>query len=452
MKNREHFLLYATLTAVVAGILIGGLFPEYAIHTKIFGNIFLNVLKMIVVPLIIVSLIVGITSLGSAQNLYAIGWKTMGYFFVTTVLASILGLVLVNVAQPGKNFRHEKPEVSVTQASGVASEAGSVHPEAAPREAFTLSALKIALLGDPETGKEGIIPENLFSAMATGNIFPLIFFSLFIGYALLRQGEAAEKVIDAVVVFNNAIMHLITWVMYLIPLGTFGLIAGQISNAGGFAHILPEVVAVGKYTATLVTGYALHGAVVLSLLLWCVGGRNPFTFLKGMRAALLTGFSTASSSATLPVTMDCLEHNNNVSSHTTIFVLSLGATLNMNGTALTFTVIPMFIAQVYGIAMGPLEQCAVVLVATLMAISAASIPGINWMTLAIVLNTLQLPLAGIALVITVDWLMERCGTVVNIWGNAVCASVIERHQTQELHTEAATEPSLEGTVSDQIAY
>ncbi len=449
LKNKEHVLLYTTLFSVITGILVGGFFPEHAVHTKIFGDIFLNVLKMIVVPLIMVSMMVGIASLGNLQDLYTIGWKTIAYFFGTTVLAAMLGLVLVNVIQPGKNFMNDRvgtraAAVSAAQKSGVPAESESIQLDAVPREAFSLSAFETALLGDPETGKEGLIPQNLFNAMVKGNILPLMFFSIFIGYALLRQGEAAEPVIDAIIVVNNVIMLLIGWIMYLVPIGTFGLIAGQIGEAGGFANMLPELVAVGKFTSTVLAGLFLHSAVVLSLLLWRVGGKNPFTFLKGMRSALLTGFSTASSSATLPVTMDCLEHNNGVSGQVSIFVLPLGATLNMNGAALAFAVTPMFIAQVYGITMGPLEQCIVVAVASLMAISAASAPGIHWMTLAIVVNTLQLPIAGIALVIAVDWLLERSETVVNIWGDAVCASVIERHQFEALNEAEGAEVGLDG--------
>ena len=171
----------------------------------------------------------------------------------------------------------------------------------------------------------------------------------------------------------------------------------------------------------MLLGLFVHSMVVLPLLLWGIGGRNPFTFAKGMQPALLTAFSTASSSSTLPLTMDCVENNNGISNQTAIFVLPLGATLNMNGISLYLTVVPMFIAQVYGIALGPVEQCLVILVATLLAIGTASIPGATLMSTTVLLRTLQLPLVGITYIIAIDWLMDRFATVVNVWGDGgVC--------------------------------
>ena len=559
-KNKDSLLLYATLIAVVAAIVIGGIFPQYAIHTTILGDVFLNLLKMIVVPLVILSVLAGIASLGSLHNLYTIGWKIGLYFLSTTVIAAIVGVILVNFIQPGKDFTQNKTAHAETSISGT--DEGSTDkqnyqwqsieypdsqyvltgegfrtvmvPETQIRKysnehlialvdqnvighiesmsdisvtvkswaplskdavyvrsqtgepirfveniatevrlkqkgkgiAFKfpiggqervapanniLYTLKTMLLGDAITGREGIIPQNLFNALVNANILPLIFFSFFIGYALLRQGEAAEPVIDTILTLNSAIMLFVDWVMYIAPLGIFGLIAGQIANAGGFANVLPELVAVGKYATTVILGLFIHGVVLLSLLLWSVSGRNPFTFAKGMQAALLTAFSTGSSSSTLPITMDCVENNNAVSNQTSIFVLPLGATLNMNGTALAFAIIPMFIAQVYGITMGPLEQCLVVLVATLMAISAASVPGTGWMSIAILIKTLHLPLAGIALVLPVEWLLERFETIVNIWGDGVCASIIEKYKPEELNEASETAEDLKGSISESHA-
>ena len=556
-NNRDRLLLYATLIAVIAAILVGGIFPRYASHTAILGDIFLNLLKMIVVPLVILSVIAGIASLGNLRNLYTIGWKTGLYFLTTTVVAAIVGVILVNFIQPGKDFAQSQTDGSQFSISGT--DEGEVdqksyqwqsteypdslylltgeglrtviapdtqlggysdkhlvalvdqnvvgHIESVSDGAVTvkfwaplsknavyvrsqtgdpirfveniatdiqlkqkgrgialklpvvgqervtppnnmLYTLKAMLLGDAVSGREGIIPQNLFNALIKANILPLIFFSVFIGYALLRQGEAAEPVIDTILVINNAIMLFVDWVMYIAPLGVFGLIAGQIAQAGGFVDFLPELIAVGKYTTTVLLGLFIYGALVLPLLLWSVGGRNPLTFAKGMQPALLTAFSTGSSSSTLPITMDCVENNNGVSSQASIFVLPLGATLNMNGTGLAFAIIPMFIAQVYGITMGPLEQCLVILVATLMAISAASVPGAGWMTISIIIKTLHLPLAGIALVIPVEWLLERCETVINIWGDAVCASVIDRYQSQEFSDTLETEIDLEEPISE----
>ncbi len=532
-NNRaERGLLYGILITVAAAILIGGFFPEYAVHTKLLGDIFLNLLKMIVVPLVILSMIVGMVGLGDIQNLYDIGWKAGFYFLATTIIAGIIGLVFVNLIQPGKNFDTKEPnadvmasnskqtsnqweseehpylqytlvgedlrtvvtsdlphqdysskyllalmdqnvvghiesisDISVTvkswaslskkatyvrsetgepllfvediatqirlkqQGEGVAFKLPIDGAQPVIQQVGVLQTLKAMLLGNEERG--GMIPQNLFNALVEANILPLIFFSLLIGYALLMQGQVAESVVDSILVVNVAIMQFVHWVMYFAPIGIFGLIAAKIGEVGGFANLLPELIAVGKYSATVLIGLLVHSVVVLPFLLWGIGGRNPLTFAKGMQPALLTAFSTASSSSTLPLTMDCVENNNGISSQTSIFILPLGATLNMNGVAIYFTVIGMFIAQVYGITMGPLEQCLVVLIATLMAISAASVPGASFMSSVILLRTLNLPVAGITHIIAIDWLMERFVTAVNIWGDAVCAGIIEKHQSEE---------------------
>ncbi len=558
-NNGARGLFYGISIAVAAAILLGGISPQYAVHTAILGDIFLNLLKMVVVPLIMLSMIVGIVSLDSLRTLYAIGWKTGVYFLTTTVIAAMVGLVLVNFIQPGKNFgssvtgaqdsssmevpgagntvnqweSEEYPDmqytltgeglrtvvvpgirqgefsdkylvaladqnvvghiasvsdISVTVKSWVALSKSAVYirsktgapvlfvenivPQvklkqkgkglafklpivgsqfAVPQNGI-LHTLKGLLLGHAASGREGMVPQNIFNAMVETNILPLIFFSIFMGYTLLMQGEVALPVIDALFVVNNAIMQFVHWIMYMAPIGIFGLIAGKIGEAGGFANLLPELIAVGKYSTTMLLGLFVHSAVVLPLLLWGIGGRNPFTFAKGMQPALLTAFSTASSSSTLPLTMDCVENNNGISSRTAIFVLPLGATLNMNGISLYLTVVSMFIAQVYGIALGPVEQCLVILVATLLAIGAASIPGATLMSTTVLLRTLQLPLVGITYIIAIDWLMERFGTVVNVWGDGVCAGIIEKYQFEKSEKTLETRlDSEELTLDSQVA-
>ena len=442
MKNNktERGLLYGILISVAAAILIGGFFPQYAVHTNILGDIFLNLLKMIVVPLVILSMIAGVVGLGDIRNLYAIGWKAGFYFLATTIIAAVIGLVFVNLIQPGRNFASKETDtnliasnskqtsrqwqseehsylqytltgkdlrtvvtsdllhqdysskhllalmdqnvvghiesisdISVTvkswaslskNATYVRSETGEpllfvediatevqlkregegiafklpvAGAQPIIQQVGILQTLKGMLLGTGERG--GMIPQNLFNALVEANILPLIFFSLLIGYALLMQGQMAESVVDSILVVNTAIMQFVHWIMYFAPIGIFGLIASKIGEVGGFANLLPELITVGKYSATVLIGLFIHSVVVLPFLLWGIGGRNPFTFAKGMQPALLTAFSTASSSSTLPLTMDCVENNNGISGQTSIFILPLGATLNMNGVALYFTVI-----------------------------------------------------------------------------------------------------------------
>lgn len=514
-------LLYGIIIAIVAGALIGGLAPDVARHTSILGEIFLNLLKMIVVPLVMLSMIVGITNLGDIRNLGAIGGRTVLYYMATTGLSVLVGIILVNVILPGRglsqgeeepNLRYtlsgaemhtvtldgqfnrtynEKYVVTLTD-QNVQGKVESISDATVTVNSWTLldpdavyvgtstgerllfvggkpadmqlnrtgqgvriglpiagevqdkeqrdmlGTLKEVFLGNPETGKEGMIPENVFKAMANMDILPLIFFSLFIGGALSVLGERGQPTIQLISGLNDAVMQIVHWIMYVAPVGIFGLIAGRIGEAKGFAGFWPELVAVGKYSFTVILGLGLHGAVVLPLLLLLLGRRNPLDYIKGMATALLNAFSTASSSATLPITMDGAETNNGISKRTASFVLPLGATINMDGTALYEAVAVMFIAQVYAISMEPAQQLVVVLTATLAAIGAAGIPEAGLVTMVIVLRAVDLPIEGITLILAVDWLLDRFRTTVNVWGDSIGAGIIERYESKEASEAPAT--------------
>ena len=285
--------------------------------------------------------------------------------------------------------------------------------------------LKEVLLGDKSTGKEGMIPRNVFNAMVRMDILPLIFFSLLIGATLSVLGERGRPTISVISGLNDAVMQLVHWIMVLAPVGIFGLVAGRIGHAGGFKDFLPELLAVGKYSFTVVFGLGVHGIIILPLILLLIARRNPLRYVKGMSTALLNAFSTASSSATLPLTMRAVQKENGVSNRTASFVLPLGATINMDGTALYEAIAAMFIAQVYGISLGPAEQTVIFLTATLAAIGAAGIPEAGLVTMVIVLRAVDLPIEGIGLILTIDWLLDRFRTTVNVWGDSVGAGVIE---------------------------
>jgi len=287
------------------------------------------------------------------------------------------------------------------------------------------NTLKEVLVGDKEIGKEGMIPRNIFNAMVRMDILPLIVFSLLIGAALSVLGTQGRTAIEVISILNDAIMRLIHWIMVVAPIGIFGLIAARIGKAGGFSGFLPELFALGKYSFTVVLGLIIHGCIVLPLILLLIGKRNPRTFVTGVGPALLNAFSTASSSATLPLTMEGVEKENGISNRTASFVLPLGATINMDGTALYEAVAAIFIAQVYGIFMGPVQQTVVFLTATLAAIGAAGIPEAGLVTMVIVLRAVGLPIEGVGLILTIDWLLDRFRTTVNVWGDSVGAGVIE---------------------------
>ena len=514
-------LLYGIIVAIIAGAIIGGYAPGFAVHTTILGEIFLNLLKMIVVPLVVLSMVVGITNLGDIRNIGSIGGRTVLYYMATTAISVLIGMVLVNIISPGKglsqgeeradlnytlsgaemhtvemdgefnrvynnkyvvtltdqNIRGEVESISGTtvtvkswqplaeDARYVTTDSGerllfvdgrleTVEPQNSGKginislpiatrvsgkmERTMGSTIKEVFLGNEETGKEGMIPSNVFKAMVRTDILPLIFFSLLIGAALSMLGDLGRPVIAVISGLNEAVMKLVHWIMYIAPVGIFGLIAGRIGEAKGFAGFWPELVAVGKYSATVLLGLGLHATVILPVLLLFLGRRNPLTYFKGMATALLNAFSTASSSATLPLTMEGVENQNGVSGRTSSFVLPLGATINMDGTALYEAVAVMFIAQVYAISMDPAQQIVVVLTATLAAIGAAGIPEAGLVTMVIVLRAVDLPVEGITLILSIDWLLDRFRTTVNVWGDSIGAGVIETYESRDASDAPAT--------------
>ncbi|MDE0684007.1 MAG: dicarboxylate/amino acid:cation symporter [Candidatus Poribacteria bacterium] len=507
-------LLYGIIIAIVAGAIIGGYAPDFAVHTTILGEVFLNLLKMIVVPLVVLSMIVGITNLGDIRNIGSIGGRTVLYYMATTAISVVIGMILVNIISPGKGLSQgeERPDLSYTLSgtemltvemsgefnrtynnkyvitladqnlrgevksiSGTTATVESWQPLSEDARYVTTdtgerllfiegrletiepqntgtgininlpiatsvsgkmektmgSTIKEVFLGNEETGKEGMIPSNVFKAMVHTDILPLIFFSLLIGAALSMLGDIGKPVVAVISGLNEAVMKLVHWIMYVAPLGIFGLIAGRIGEAKGFAGFWPELVAVGKYSATVVLGLGVHGAIALPVLLLLLARRNPLNYFRGMATALLNAFSTASSSATLPLTMEGVENQNGVSSRTSSFVLPLGATINMDGTALYEAVAVMFIAQVYAISMDPAQQVVVVLTATLAAIGAAGIPEAGLVTMVIVLRAVDLPVEGITLILSIDWLLDRFRTTVNVWGDSIGAGVIEAYESRD---------------------
>ncbi|UCF79577.1 MAG: dicarboxylate/amino acid:cation symporter [Candidatus Eiseniibacteriota bacterium] len=514
--NGSHkSILIGIVVAIAVGIAVGGWLPDLAVKFSILGEVFLNSLMMIVVPLVVLSMIVGITGLGDIRKLGSLGWRTILYYMATTGVSVLIGIILVNIVQPGREVSHGESHehyaytlsgegnrtvtladmqwskvryddkyilvlldqdvcgviesVSENSASvvfwqhieaedvfSVISEDGTrlplrsvegklvfAEPQLRPsgtgveidlaiaqtvrgkEKGEVSSTLREVLVGNKATGKEGMIPRNIFNAMVRMDILPLIVFALLIGAALSVLGERGRAAVDVISILNDAVMRLVGWIMVVAPVGIFGLIAGRIGEAGGFGGFLPELYALGKYSVTVAMGLALHGFIVLPLILWAIGRRNPFRYATGVAPALLNALSTASSSATLPLTMEGVEKENRVSNRTASFVLPLGATINMDGTALYEAVAAMFIAQVYGIHMGPVEQAIIFLTATLAAIGAAGIPEAGLVTMVIVLRAVGLPVEGIGLILTIDWLLDRFRTTVNVWGDSVGAGVIE---------------------------
>ncbi|WP_321282024.1 dicarboxylate/amino acid:cation symporter [Marinifilum fragile] len=415
-SDSANTLLISIMIAILMGFLVGGIFPEMALKFSIFGEIFLNILMMLVVPMVILSMLVGISKLDNLRSLGKIGSKTLIYYLSTTAISVCLGIILVNLIQPGNGLNIQLPDDSHRYIS----------------ESTTISeTLKQLIVGNSEQEQQGLIAYNLFLAMAKMDILPLIVFSLFFGAALSSLGKKAKKTIQFLSVLNDGIMQLVNWVMYIAPLGIFGLITARIGKAGGYEGFLPELISLGKFSLTVLLGLSIHALLVLCLILKFIGKRNPISFAKGVAAALLNAFSTASSTATLPLTLQGVQQQNKISKKTSNFVLPLGATINMDGTAIYEAVAAIFIAQLYGFDLSFAQQIIIFLTATLAAIGAAGIPEAGLVTMVIVLKAVHLPIEGIGLILTIDWLLDRFRTTVNVWGDSVGAAIIERYENIE---------------------
>lgn len=394
----NNFILLGIVAGLVLAFVGVALFGERMIAVEWMGTLFLKALKMIIVPLIMASMIVGITGLGDVRRLGRVGGLTVLYYAVTTGLAVALGIVLVNVFRPGVGV-----ELGATTA---------------PAEVMGKASLGFADI------VLSFVSDNIVKAMAELDILPVIVFSLVLGAVLTTVGKAGEPVIAVFNGLNEAIMKIVTLLMYFAPLGVFGLVAGRFARAGDLGTLIGGL---GKYMTTVLVGLAIHGLLVLPLILWLFGRRNPYRYLLNMATPLLTAFSTASSSATLPLTIEAVEERNHVSRRAAYFVLPLGATVNMDGTALYESVAAIFIAQAVGIELTLGQQVMIFLTATLAAIGAAGIPQAGLVTMVIVLRAVGLPLEGIGLILAVDWLLDRFRTTVNVWGDACGAGVIDRY-------------------------
>ncbi len=401
-------LLWAILTGIMSGTILGGTLPEAGHSVAFLGELFLKALFVLVVPLVMSSIIVGVTSLGDVRRLGPLGGRAVLYFMTTTGIAVVIGLVLVLLIQPGTPGSAESPAGDMSSVS----ERLEDKPDSVPELLRTILT--------------GLIPKNLFSAMANADVLPLIIFSLVFGGILTTVGERGRLVIQVVEGVNEAIMAMVHLLMWAAPVGIGALIAGRLGEAGGFSGFWPQLVQLGAYAGTVILGLLIHGLIVIPLLLHFIGKQNVFTYARNIGTALTTAFSTSSSSATLPLTMEAVIEENRISPRTARFVLPVGATINMDGTALYEAVAAVFIAQSYGIELGFTQTVIIVLTATLAAVGAAGIPEAGLVTMVIVLKSVNLPIEGIALILVIDWFLDRCRTTVNVWGDAAGSAVIDR--------------------------
>jgi len=382
----------------------------YAVFDFI-GTLFLNALKMIIVPLIIASLITGIAGIGGSKGLGRLGSKAILFYLSTSLLAILTGLLFINLFNPGIIDGQAAREVLGLSADMVA----TVESKVAGKGVSDITAVFLSM-----------VPTNVVAAAANGQMLGLIFFSILFGYFMTRISEPyAEAQFNFWQGLFEVMMKITEWVMKFAPLGVFALVAKVVMSTG-LGAFKPLLV----FFFTVLLALLTHTFIVLPLLLKVLTRLNPLTHYQAMAPAMLTAFSTASSSATLPLTMECVEKNAGVSNKTSSFVLPLGATVNMDGTALYECVAALFIAQAYGLELSLATQFTVVVVALLTSIGVAGIPAASLVAISIILGTIGLPAEGIGLILAVDRVLDMCRTAVNVFSDS-CGAVIIAHSEGE---------------------
>lgn len=402
------YLLFAIIIAAVMGVFVGWYFADFSNQIDWLGELFLNALKMTIIPLIIASVISGIGALGDVRRLGKFGGLTVTYYFMTTAIAVLIGLVVVNLIQPG---------------AGIPQSAAATPEHILEKQGTGVGDIFLSM-----------ISPNLVASASDMQLLPLIVFAILFAMALTTIGDRAKAVFSFFDGVNEAMMKLVTWIMVFAPIGIFALIASRLGQAGGGEAFFAEIRAVGLYVVSVIAGLAIHFCLLLGLL-FAMTGRS-FDYLVSMGRALITAFGTASSSSTLPLTMECARESG-VDDRSVKFVLPLGSTVNMDGTALYEAVAVLFIAQAYGIDLTTTQQIIVFITATLAAIGAAGIPEAGLVTMVIVLSAVGLPLDGIALLLAVDWFLDRFRTVTNVWGDSVGAAVLEKVAINNQHKKGA---------------
>ncbi len=367
----------------------------------VIGQIFIASLKVLVVPMVFVSLVCGTASLGGYGRMGIMAGKTIALYLVTTALAISLALSLALVIEPGE---------------------GNVYQAASADLATSAPSIKEVLVN--------IFPSNPIRAMADGNMLQVIVFSILFGLAISRSGETGKQVARYFEYFNKVIMEMIVMLMHLAPYGVFALLTKIFYDTG--YELIGQLIA---YFLTVVAALLLHAGFIYTLLFGLFTGLNPITFFKRIRPVLMFGFATASSNATMPITLETAEEKLGIKNSVASFTIPLGATINMDGTAIMQGVATVFIAQAYQVDIGVAGYLTVILTATLASIGTAGVPGVGLITLAMVLEQVGLPVEGIALIIGVDRLLDMMRTAVNVTGDSVVSSIVA-------HTEGAMDKEI----------
>ncbi|HLT50606.1 MAG TPA: dicarboxylate/amino acid:cation symporter [Arenibacter sp.] len=411
---RKLELHWQILLGMVCGVVFAFVMVQFDWGPKIvsdwikpFGNIFINSLKLIAVPLILASLIKGVSDLKDISKLSKMGGRTISIYILTTVIAVSIGLVIVNIVKPGNSISEKTRTEMVDNYGGDAN--SKIQEANKQKDTGPLQAL------------EDLVPDNIFNAASNNtNMLQVIFFAIFfgIGMILIPEEKAApvKKFFDG---FNTVILKLIDLIMLVSPYGVFALLAALVVESPS----LDLFKALAWYAVCVLLGLGLMIGVYL-LMVWVFTRRSPSFFIKGISPAQLLAFSTSSSAATLPVTMERVEEHLGVEEEVTSFVLPIGATINMEGTSLYQAVAAVFIAQAFGMDLSLTTQLGIIVTATLASIGSAAVPGAGMVMLVIVLAQAGIPEAGLALIFAVDRPLDMCRTVVNVTGDAAVAMIV----------------------------
>lgn len=404
MRIPYRSLTFWIFVGLFGGMLAGQVFGEAIVpYAQPLSDIFLRLLRMAIMPLIITSLTAAVISVGGRRDLGVLGAKTFAYYIVSSLLAILTGQILVNVLKPGVGSAIEFQE-EVTEIPAVAQ---------GPVELI----LKI-------------IPENPFQALAEGTVLPVIFFCILFGYFVTRLDEPYKSTLgDFFQGAFKAMMKLTYAVIWTAPLGVFGINARIVATTGFEAFR-----SLGFYFVIVLIGLLIHAAVTLPLLVYLVTRKNPYRHYLGMPSALITGFSTGSTIVTLPLTMKAVTEHSGVSEKISSFVLPIGATVNMDGTALYECVAVIFIAQIYGFTLGFDQQLIIVLTALLASIGAASVPMSGLVMMSIILGAVGLPLEGVGIILAVDRVLDMFRTAVNVLSDSCGAVIVAKLDGEDVLT------------------
>lgn len=461
-RNSENLLVFLTVAAVVLGMTFGFIIKASSSPSKrtislisFPGELFMNMLKMLIIPLIVSSLVSGLAAL-DAKSSGRMGSFAVLYYFMTTIMAVILGIILVVIIHPGSK--------SIKENLGPGTNNKKMPPTLDAfldllRNIFPPNLIQATIQQyqsyiqevpiKPKNGTNITLGDDdgvnataakMFETVIKPkfvdhtNVLGLVTFSIAFGMIMGQMGEKALLMVQFFSILNEVVMRLVQVIMWASPAGIFFLVVGKIL---AIENLKKTAQALALYMLTVVLGLIIHACITLALLFFLITRRNPLTYFKGLFQAWITALGTASSAATLPITFRCLEENNKVDARVTRFVLPIGATINMDGTALYEAVASIFIAQINGFSLHAGTIITISVTATLAAIGAASVPSAGLVTMILVLSSVGLPTTDITLIFAVDWLLDRLRTSVNVLGDAFGAGIVEHLCREQLNQQDA---------------